>query len=83
MRLKPRRCLIPELLVKRNWTQRRLADHSGIDAKLISKYATFKQKEMPLSANAPLADALGVTDFYTTYINARARRIVNVFIASR
>lgn len=62
MRLKPRRCLIPDLLAERNWTQRQLAAHSGIDTKTISKYATFTQKEMPISIAIPIADAFGVKE---------------------
>jgi len=71
MRLKPRRCLIPELLVKRNWTQRQLAEHSGVDSRIISKYAKGTLK----TGN--------ITNFYATYIDTRARRLVNVLIFRR
>jgi len=62
MRLIPRRCLIPDLLAARGWKQRQLAEHSGIDEKTISKYATNRLKEMPLSIAIPIAEALDVKE---------------------
>ncbi|TCM89653.1 Cro/C1-type helix-turn-helix DNA-binding protein [Paenibacillus sp. BK033] len=61
MPLKARRCLIPELLKERGWTQRLLAEKSGVNEKVISKYTTFDRKQMSLAIAVQLADALDVS----------------------
>ncbi|GGF88078.1 helix-turn-helix domain-containing protein [Paenibacillus abyssi] len=55
------RCYIPELLHKRGWTQRRLADVSGVSEKTISHYTTGERKHMTIDVAVSLADALGVS----------------------
>lgn len=62
MRLEPRRCLIPDLLESREWTQRQLADHCGISEQTLSKYITMTTRDMPLAVAIPVADALGVPE---------------------
>lgn len=42
------RSLIPNLLATRGWTQRQLAEHSGVDEKVISFYSTGRRKNMSL-----------------------------------
>lgn len=58
MRIEPRRCLIPDLLAKRGWTQRQLAEVAGVDEREISFYTTGKRKKMSLPFAVMLADAL-------------------------
>jgi transcriptional regulator with XRE-family HTH domain len=60
MRLTVGRCLIPDLLDKRGWTQRKLADESGVDEAVISFYTTGRRKKMTLEVAVALADALKV-----------------------
>ncbi|ANY67690.1 hypothetical protein BBD42_15365 [Paenibacillus sp. BIHB 4019] len=55
------RCLIKDLLVERNWTQRQLAERSGVDEGIISFYATNRRKNMSLLVAIRLADALDIS----------------------
>jgi transcriptional regulator with XRE-family HTH domain len=61
MRVSVGRCLIPNLLASRGWTQRQLAEHSGIDERVISFYSTGRRKKMSLLIAVALSDALGVS----------------------
>lgn len=62
MRLVPRRCLIPELLVRLEWTQRQLSERCGISEQTLSKYITMTVRDMPLAVAIPIADALDVSE---------------------
>lgn len=62
MRLEPRRCLIPILLDEREWSQRQLSEHTGIDEGTLSNYSTMRVRNMPLKNAILIADALGVTE---------------------
>jgi transcriptional regulator with XRE-family HTH domain len=55
------RCLIPELLEERGWTQRLLADKSGVSEKVISFYTTARRTKMSLVIAVQLADALDIS----------------------
>ncbi|WP_337102390.1 helix-turn-helix transcriptional regulator [Paenibacillus sp. YIM B09110] len=55
------RCLIPDLLAARGWTQRQLAEHSGVNEKVISFYTTRTRGRMSLVLAVQLADALEVS----------------------
>jgi len=55
------RCLIPDLLESRGWTQRQLAELSGVDERIISFYATGRRRRMTLETAVALADTLGVS----------------------
>jgi transcriptional regulator with XRE-family HTH domain len=55
------RCLIPDLLEARGWTQRQLAEHSGVDERVISFYSTGRRVKMSLIVAVALADALEVS----------------------
>jgi len=55
------RCLIPDLLEARGWTQRQLAEHSGVDERVISYYTTGRRKKMSLELSVALSDALEVS----------------------
>lgn len=61
MRVTIGRCLIPDLLEARNWTQRQLAEHSGVDERTISFYVTGRRNSMSLQLSVALADALEVS----------------------
>ncbi|GMK47598.1 hypothetical protein PghCCS26_47280 [Paenibacillus glycanilyticus] len=61
MPLKARRCLISELLKERGWTQRLLAEKSGVSEKVISFYTTDRRTQMSLVIAVQLADALDVS----------------------
>ncbi|MCU6709303.1 helix-turn-helix transcriptional regulator [Paenibacillus sp. J5C_2022] len=60
MRIQPRRCAIPDLLEKYGWTQRQLAEKSGVDEREISFYTTGRRMRMSLATAVMLADALNV-----------------------
>lgn len=55
------RSLIPNLLEARGWTQRQLAEHSGVDERVISFYSTGRRKNMSLIVAVSLSDALNVS----------------------
>lgn len=55
------RCLIPDLLEARGWSQRQLAEHSGVDERVISFYTTGRRVKMSLLLAVQLADALDVS----------------------
>lgn len=61
MPVKTGRCLIPDLLEARGWTQRQLAEHSGVDERVISFYTTGRRVKMSLLLAVQLADALDVS----------------------
>jgi putative transcriptional regulator len=54
------RCLIPDLLNKRGWTQQDLVDRTGISKGTISAYCTEYRTRMLLLNAVIIADALGV-----------------------
>lgn len=55
------RCLIPDLLEARGWTQRQLAEHSGVHENVISFYTTGRRRRMSLLLAVQIADALEVS----------------------
>lgn len=55
------RCLIPDLLEARGWTQRQLAEHSGVNERVISFYTTGRRVKMSLIIAVALSDALDVS----------------------
>lgn len=52
------RCRVAEILREINWTQQELADHSGLDKRTISFYATNRRKKMPLQVAVIIADTI-------------------------
>lgn len=55
------RSLIPDLLEARGWTQRQLAEHSGVNERVISYYTTGARVRMSLVLAVQIADALDVS----------------------
>jgi len=55
------RCLIPAILKQRGWTQRYLAEISGVDERTISFYTTGRRRQMSLELAVSLSDALRVS----------------------
>jgi len=55
------RCLIPAILKQRGWTQRQLAEVTGIDERVISFYTTGRRRKMSLDIAVNIADALRVS----------------------
>lgn len=53
------RCRIPYLLAKLNWSQQDLADRTGIDKRVISRYCNNKRKNMTLATSLTIASVLG------------------------
>lgn len=52
------RCLLVDILREIGWTQQELADHSGLDKRTISFYATGERKKMPLITAVIITDTI-------------------------
>lgn len=61
MNLEIGRCLIPQLLRERNWTQQILADRTGINKRTISLICRNERKSITLLTAVIIADTLGVS----------------------
>lgn len=61
MNLQIGRCLIPQLLRERNWTQQYLADRTGIDKRDISDICLNKRRGITLLTAVAIADVLRVS----------------------
>ncbi|MCY9587504.1 helix-turn-helix domain-containing protein [Paenibacillus alvei] len=52
------RCRVVDILREIGWSQQDLANHSGLDKRTVSFYATNRRKKMPLQIAVIISDTI-------------------------